>query len=227
MLVVLSGPPGAGKSTLAASLQQHLGLTHISIDALLEQKGGWSPTNWHEVRREVEAAVTSGLRATIDDDNHMSSLVKRLYRLAAASSLQFCHLVLDTPLEECLARNSIRPSPIPAALVCKVHGAVSRETFLPCSVRVTPEVAVSDLVQLVEASAVAVLPGEPDRRGSADYKHQADLRLRRLIHSLKPSSSRLKQLLSLKAECLRALHSCESEEAAEILSVTEDLMACP
>lgn len=224
MLVVLSGAPGSGKSTLAQALSVELGLDLVCIDTAISQKGGWSAAHWHEARKEMEDAVNSELRAVVDDDNHMTSLVKRLYRLAAEHRLRFTHLVLDTPLQMCQDRNSRRPNPIPEALVSKVHLTISGESFLPCSFRLPPDYSLTSVKQLIEDSSVAELPRDPDRRGSSDIKHQADLQLRRLIHTLRPSQSEIKTLLRMKADCLKILHTCSDEEASEILSVTEAQM---
>jgi len=224
MLVVLTGAPGSGKTTLSRSLTQALGLIHFSVDAILETKGGWSASNWHEARKEVEAALRPELRAVVDDDNHMTSLVKRLYRLAALHRLKFCHLILDTPLPMCLERNSLRPNPIPENLVSKVHQVISDDRFLPCSIRLSLDTSFEEVLLLVDQSRVVEAASEPDRSGSSDAKHQADLQLRRLIHALKPNKLQLKELQKLKKECLKVLQSASEDEAAELVSLTEARM---
>lgn len=62
--IVVVGPPGAGKSTLAAALAERFDLPHVELDGL------WWERDWQEAGREVfcdrAAAVTAGDRWVVD-----------------------------------------------------------------------------------------------------------------------------------------------------------------
>jgi adenylate kinase len=56
-VILLVGPPGAGKTTQAKKLSQKYGIPSISMSDLLKESGGWGKSG---SKREFKAAVESG-----------------------------------------------------------------------------------------------------------------------------------------------------------------------
>lgn len=67
--IVVVGPPGSGKTTLAANLGRRLGITHVELDGL------WWEPDWVEAGADVFAARAAEVVATdswIVDGNYYS-----------------------------------------------------------------------------------------------------------------------------------------------------------
>ncbi|HVG44008.1 MAG TPA: hypothetical protein VM890_04735, partial [Longimicrobium sp.] len=92
--IAIVGPGGAGKSTLARRLGEHLGLPVIHLDAAY-WRPGWVETPADEWERKVRA-LAAGERWIIDGNYGGTMKI----RLAAADTIVF----LDFPRRICLWR---------------------------------------------------------------------------------------------------------------------------
>lgn len=120
-VVVLVGPPGAGKSTLASALVQQLAdeTTVLSYAAHRAEVSGdpADPTADAEagalLRSRLVARCAAGLTTVVDGTHHSAGSRAALLAIAADAGLPAVAVVLSTPLEVCLARQRERQPPEP------------------------------------------------------------------------------------------------------------------
>ncbi|HEY0493995.1 MAG TPA: AAA family ATPase [Candidatus Dormibacteraeota bacterium] len=120
-LVLLIGPAGAGKSTFAAR--------HFSADAIvssdrLRKLAAGDDSNqqanddvFGRIHQVVAERAGAGLLTVIDATNTRGPQRTELGWHAHRYHRPLVAIVLDLPLEICLARNGSRPHPVPARVV--------------------------------------------------------------------------------------------------------------
>ncbi|MGW3154568.1 AAA family ATPase [Streptomyces sp. NPDC001089] len=112
-VIVLIGAGGSGKSTLALTwpADYRLGLDSyrriVSGDA---GDQGATPDAVFLLNAVLERRVARGLTCLVDATNTRDDVRKRLIEAAHAHDLPAAAVVMTTPLEECLDRNSRRPA---------------------------------------------------------------------------------------------------------------------
>ncbi len=118
-VIIILGPPGAGKSTQAEKLARRLGVSAVSASQLLKRSTGWRKSD----RKRILAALESGLLVT--DDTLIELFHSRLRREAGRGGF-----ILDgypgnrkhaAALEKFLAEYSL---PQPRVLLLQVPDAV-------------------------------------------------------------------------------------------------------
>lgn len=114
-LIMCMGLPGSGKSTWAAD--QPSPVVVVNKDAIrreLEASGVWvwSPTNEETVLQirdsRIRIALTAGRDVISDDTNFARKHRVRLEALARNHGAEFVVREFDTPLAECIRRDSLR-----------------------------------------------------------------------------------------------------------------------
>ncbi|GAA2554796.1 putative kinase [Neomicrococcus aestuarii] len=103
LLIVISGLPGTGKTTVAERLAEELGATHISIDTveddLLEQgfERGWSTgvAAYEAARANAETELESGRRVIVDAVNDSEPARETWRRAARATGAMLSFVVLE------------------------------------------------------------------------------------------------------------------------------------
>ena len=151
-LVVLVGPAGAGKSTLAA---RHFAPSEVlSSDALREELTG-DPGDQRVTRRafellhrRLEARLAAGRTTVVDATNVTPAARRSLLRIAAAHGAPAVAIVLALDPAIVRIRNAGRDRVVPAEVVARHHAALDvalradafqREGFAAVVVLETPE----------------------------------------------------------------------------------------
>jgi predicted kinase len=117
VLVVLIGPAGSGKSTLAESLWEPGEI--ISLDRLRGLVSGdicdqGATSDAVRVMHVILSARLARRLTTVVDATNTSPRVRsNLIHAAARSGVPAVAVVMDTPFEECVARNSHRDGALP------------------------------------------------------------------------------------------------------------------
>lgn len=117
LLIVLIGPAGSGKSTLAESLWEPGEI--ISLDRLRGQVSddicdqGATSDAVRVMHVILSARLARRLTTVIDATNTSPRVRSNLIHAAARSGVPAVAVVMDTPFEECVARNSHRDGALP------------------------------------------------------------------------------------------------------------------
>ena len=123
------GLPGSGKSLLAQKLlRQHPDYSLISTDAIRAQlfgdaaiQGPWLAIE-EQIRLQFQQAVASSAGAIYDATNAQRHHRRELIQLARDSGFYpIWGMWIQTPLEQCLQRNSDRSRQVPAEIIRKMH----------------------------------------------------------------------------------------------------------
>jgi predicted kinase len=115
-LVLINGPPGSGKSTIALSLAQDRPLTlALDVDAIKHALGRWdadpSSSGLHARRLSLALAaeqLRSGLDVVVGQYLAKTSFIEDLEHLAGECDAQFHEFVLDVDGVELASRLAIR-----------------------------------------------------------------------------------------------------------------------
>jgi len=120
-LVMLIGPAGAGKSSFA--------FRHFPADAIIssdrlrqvvlgdESSQQRNDDIFERIRELVAERAAAGLLTVIDATNTRGPQRSELAWHAHRHHRPLIAVVLDLPLETCLARNASRPHPVPARVI--------------------------------------------------------------------------------------------------------------
>lgn len=116
-LILLNGPPGIGKSTLAARfVDERPGTLNLDLDRLLPLFGGWrSDTRTHDILRPDAFAMAAshllgGRHVIVPQLLAKHSEVEALEAVAHEAGARFLEVALLAPWEESLARFWTRPT---------------------------------------------------------------------------------------------------------------------
>jgi predicted kinase len=159
--ILIRGPLGVGKTTVAAELGHRLGARIISIDAILEENGLDQGSHGIPARNFLRAnelalptaqeALEAGRPVIFDGNFYYKSQVRHLLRRLPSPTYVF---TLNAPVEECIARDSGREHVYGPESAAWVHYLVNRFNAG------TPiETAGKDAGQVV-VELVAYLPAE-------------------------------------------------------------------
>ena len=140
-VLFLKGIPGSGKSTFARELVAKGGWKRVNKDDLraMLDGGKWSKKNEQFVkdRRDeiIISALDDGYNVVVDDTNiqgdhigHITELVlDKLPHLTL--KLDFETKFFDTPVAECIRRDSLRPNPVGKKVIRRMYDLVKDEYF--------------------------------------------------------------------------------------------------
>lgn len=118
-VIILRGLPGSGKSTWAAQyLARHPRTARINRDTLREMLhgGAWSAGNESLIVRARDVLITQALMlgwsVVVDDTNLQDYHLVAIRTLASVFGAGVEIVTMDTPLEECIRRDALRPQPV-------------------------------------------------------------------------------------------------------------------
>lgn len=142
---VLTGLPGSGKSTVAKQLP---GL-RVNLDDLRVMMGWTSPASWSKDKEAVaietmmsmiEAAVEGGNDVVVDN-THLTARLPGIMRRRVGGRASFQVLsLLDTPIEECIRRDSERDKPVGESAIRKMAKTSSRWKLTEEFLNIWPEI---------------------------------------------------------------------------------------
>ena len=125
---LLIGPPGSGKSSLAATLAPLLGARIVSSDDLRLQLWGDPGVQgpWTELEPLLHGAIDSafavGMNVLVDATHGQLHWRQRLmHRDLGTREVQWIGWWLQTPLDQCLAWNQCRQRQVPEAVIRAMH----------------------------------------------------------------------------------------------------------
>jgi predicted kinase len=122
-ICVLQGLPASGKSFLAKILTQDRNSKRVSKDDLrsMLHSGTYTPELEEfilEVRDTIiETSILRGYNVVVDDTNLNPAHITSLKILAEHLNVGIFIIVMETPLEECIRRDSLRDWPVGEAVI--------------------------------------------------------------------------------------------------------------
>lgn len=128
-LYILRGLPGSGKSTLARKLMNENpdeSIVRVSKELLREMcHFGRNPEHRDIINRLkdtcIKEALYQGYSVISDDTNLRESDISRLRHIAQQQNAVVVLHVMDTPLEECIERDSKRPAPVGEEVIRRMY----------------------------------------------------------------------------------------------------------
>lgn len=126
-LEVLQGLPASGKTTHARKLVQQGNWVRINKDdlrAMMDESVHSSANEKRVIRTRNNItidALANGKNVVIDDTNLNPVHIKELSMLAEQMGANFHVTFLDTPLEDCLARNASREKKVPENVIWDMY----------------------------------------------------------------------------------------------------------
>lgn len=118
-LLMLQGLPASGKTTYAKKLVSQGGWVRVNKDDLRAMLDNSKHSKDNEARilrvrnTIIIDAIANGNNVVVDDTNFSSKHFKALSGIAEQLDARFHVTLIDTPLDECLRRNSERANPVP------------------------------------------------------------------------------------------------------------------
>lgn len=135
IILVISGSPGSGKTSLSRYIVLHLGAILLSFDDILLELGDFSVENFHQARivlverlLDISKSRDSNL-VIVDDVNHLKSLIKPYKRIAQENNCKFLHVVITLPLEVALIQNQQRNTPVSEEVLRSHFFKLNNEKF--------------------------------------------------------------------------------------------------
>lgn len=121
-LIVFSGSPASGKTTLSKNIAEEQNAIRLSFDEMhcLQHK---------ELIPYVVKALQDGENVVVD--SVYTKIVWRKLILEAIKDIDCKRILIymDTPLEECIRRNSQRPNPLPDFMVRDIYNSIELPTL--------------------------------------------------------------------------------------------------
>ena len=146
--VIVRGPLGVGKSTVASALARRLRAEVVSIDRILDDYGLWRSGRLAEfleanriAARRAEALLARQTPVIFDGNFYWKGQLRDLVRRLAIDHWIF---TLDAPLRVCIARDSARRPRHGAAAARAVY---AKTTAIEAGIRINAARSVNEVVE--------------------------------------------------------------------------------
>lgn len=132
--IIIRGPLGVGKSTVAKAVAEKIGGVYISVDQMLEDNGldktvegeGIPLANFLKANeiivQEAQQAHNQGTPTVIDGNFYFKEQMEELVKMLGDGVISF---TLKASMETCITRDASRPKPYGEDAVRAVHMLVS------------------------------------------------------------------------------------------------------
>lgn len=185
-VIILQGLPASGKSTYARQLVETLGWKRINKDDLraMVDNSKWSEKNEKlivKLRNDLLLRfLQDGYSVVIDDTNFAKSHVDTIKEICAGELVECEVLFFDTPLWECIERDSKREKSVGKKVIIKMYNQYLRAKVESNDFKNQPELPTCILCDI--DGTLAYSP----ERSVYDYKKvDQDLPNKKLIEVLK------------------------------------------
>jgi len=184
-VIILSGLPGSGKSTYAKQLVDTLGWKRINKDELraMVDNSKWSEKNENmivKLRNDLLLKfIEDGYSVVVDDTNFAQSHIDTIKEICAGELVECEVLFFDTPLYECIERDSKRENPVGKKVIIKMYNQYLRAKIESNDFKNQPE-----LPTCVLCDIDGTLAYSPERRVYDYKKVDKDLPNKKLIEVL-------------------------------------------
>ncbi|XRO76224.1 L-seryl-tRNA(Sec) kinase [Methanocaldococcus sp. 10A] len=129
MLIILTGLPGAGKSTFSKNLAKILSKNNIDViilgsDLIRESFPIWKKKYEEFIRKETYRLINSALKhywVIVDDTNYYNSMRRDLINIAKKYNKNYAIIYLKAPLDVLIKRNIERGEKIPNEVIKKMY----------------------------------------------------------------------------------------------------------
>jgi tRNA uridine 5-carbamoylmethylation protein Kti12 len=138
-LIIIRGPLGIGKTTIAQKLASEINGIHISIDDILaqnhldqidDQQGSIPLANFLQANQfifpQIDQAFSKNQPVIIDGNFYYQPQIENLINHLPSDNIVF---TLTAPLEVCLRRDSLRPNPYGKNAATAVYNLVSKFNY--------------------------------------------------------------------------------------------------
>lgn len=179
-VIILRGLPGSGKSTYAKQLVSENPNTYKRINRddlrMMFDNGCVSKGNENFVKKVrdmlIVKALEEGKHVIVDDTNLSDKNEKRIRQLvdefnaAHGDQVQVEVKEMETPLEECIARDAQRPVPVGASVIRQMH----RQFYMPEAAKVVQDTSLPKVILCDLDGTLAILHnrGPFDGKGCED-----------------------------------------------------------
>ncbi|ACV25342.1 L-seryl-tRNA(Sec) kinase [Methanocaldococcus fervens] len=129
MLIILTGLPGAGKSTFSKNLAKILSKNNIDVivlgsDLIRESFPIWKEKYEEFIRKATYSLIDNALKdywVIVDDTNYYNSMRRDLINIAKKYNKNYAIIYLKAPLDVLIERNIMRGEKIPNEVIKKMY----------------------------------------------------------------------------------------------------------
>ena len=122
MITVLCGIPASGKTTISKKIAEKQNTIRFSFDEI-------GCLQHNELIPCVIEALQSGKNVVVDSVYTRASWRKDILEAIKNIDCQRILIYMDTPLEECIRRNSQRPNQLPDFMVRDIYNSIEPPTL--------------------------------------------------------------------------------------------------
>ena len=127
--IIIRGPAGVGKTTIAKKLARNLNADYFSFDAIMEENkldtvigDGIPSENFVKANEIIIPMIMQKRRVVLDGCFYRK---KQINHLSNKLKTKFYIFTLDANIAECLKRNQTRKNPMTGDNIKQVHNLVS------------------------------------------------------------------------------------------------------
>lgn len=132
---MMVGLPGSGKSTIAAHLAEKYFIDVYNADSIREELYGDASIQgkpaevFGKLYMRARDDVSIGRPVILDNTNITKKVRKKAMNAFRNSDIRFVAVVMDTPIDECKARNAVRDRVVPEWVIDRMASQFQEPTL--------------------------------------------------------------------------------------------------